>query len=199
MIEAYPLQWPVGYPRTVMTEISRFGDHSLSKAVSCVNSELQSMGAKNVVISSNIPVRKDGLPRSDYSKRSINDVGVAIYFLYKNEQKVLCCDAWRCVEDNIWAIVKSVEAMRGLGRWKVSQIIEQTFHGFKALPEKATGKSCWDILGMVPTRDVHAISKKYKELAIKMHPDTGGSAEAFAELSKAREDAVQYAQNIDKR
>ena len=42
-------------------------------------------------------------------------------------------------------LAKSIEAMRGIERWGPSQMMERTFTGFAALPEKS-GSDWWDVL-----------------------------------------------------
>ena len=58
------------------------------------------------------------------------------------------CDKWRDVYDNIYAIGKTIEALRGIERWGTGDMVEQAFTGFVALPSP---KSPWEILG-VPSR-----------------------------------------------
>lgn len=192
MIEAYPLHWPIGYKRSVLTYSSRFGNHSLSQATKEVLLEIERLGATNPIISTNIPLRLDGMPRSDYSRRIIDDKGVAVYFMHKNKQVVLACDRWNSIEDNLWAIACSISAMRSLDRWGVSDILERAFTGFTAIPERSGGRTCWDVLGMAPTKNEAAISEKYREMAKVKHPDVGGSHEEMNELNEARKDALEY-------
>ena len=57
MTEAYPLQWPHGWQRTKRPERARFGEHSLAYARDMAIAELERLGAKNIIISTNIPLR----------------------------------------------------------------------------------------------------------------------------------------------
>lgn len=194
MIEAYPLCWPVGQKRTDKPTWSRFGSHTLTQATKEVLLELDRMQCKDPIISTNIPLRKDGMPRADYQRRTITDYGVAVYFTRKGKQMVLACDKWDNIEDNLWAIARSIAAMRGLDRWGVSEVLERAFTGFTAIPESTRTKSCWDILGITPTKDSTTIHARYRELAKEMHPDKGGSAAAFCELQDARDAAIKFYQ-----
>jgi len=198
MIEAYPLQWPIGYPRTAMYAIkgSNFSEKTLAYVTNLLMSEIKRMGGKNVILSCNIPLNKNGYPRSDYARRLITDKGAAVYFIYNGRQVVLACDKWNRIEDNIYAMSLSIEAMRGLSRWGVSQVLERTFSGFTALPEAKHKRSPWDVLGMQPNRDEKAIHNRYRELSLKMHPDTGGTTESFVELQEARDAAVKFARGL---
>jgi hypothetical protein len=196
MIEAYPLCWPVGQKRTSFPQRSRFGDHTLSKATKEVLLEIERMGGKDPIISSNIPLRKDGMPRSDYEKRMVFDKGCAVYFMRNKKQVVLACDSWNCIEDNLWAIACSISAMRSLGRWGVSEILERAFSGFTAIPERASGKNCWDVLGIRQTANTVLIKTMYKQLAKERHPDGGGNTEAFQELNEAYDQAMKAAKSL---
>ena len=64
--------------------------------------------------------------------------------------------------------------------------------GFTALPEHASGRTCWQILGLLDARQQtrESIIAAYRARAPQCHPDTGGSHDAFAELNTAREQAL---------
>ena len=81
-IEAYPLHWPIGYPRTEKQQTSRFKySLTIAQARESVLEELRLLGASNVIISTNVPVKKDGFLYA--STRKIDDNGVAVYFSLK--------------------------------------------------------------------------------------------------------------------
>jgi hypothetical protein len=79
-----------------------------------------------------------------------NDPGIAVYFTLGKKRVVLACDKWAAPQENIYAIAKHVEALRGQDRWGVGSI-EQAFAGYMALEER-TGPSCFEILGISLTR-----------------------------------------------
>lgn len=192
MIEAYPLCWPVGYPRSKQNYGSRFETHTLTQATKKVLAEIDRMPGNCPIISTNVPLRKDGMPRADYLKRAISDYGVAVYFTYNKKQVVLACDRWSSVEDNLWSIALSIEAMRGLERWGVSDILDRTFTGFKALPEGIMPHSCWDVLNMPATKNADLVRAQFLKLAKELHPDAGGSAEQFHLLKTAQLEAIKF-------
>lgn len=198
----YPLFWPVGYSRERWPSTSRFGTVSFERARSAIFHELKlldyAMRPDNIILSTNIPLRQDGFPYA--SMRQPEDKGVAVYFPYKKEAVVLCCDQWNRVEHNLWAVAKTIEAMRGIERWGVSDFLKHSFQGFNALPPKqqapakrewwrvfdyqaCPGKASWDLAG---------VNAQYKSLAKTRHPDTGGSVAAFQELSQAYQEAKTY-------
>ena len=189
MVEAYPLQWPTGWNRTEIREHSNFrtgqGYNSRPtthyEASNLLSNELNRLGAKNIVLSSNLRLKQDGLP---YSKQiQPEDVGIAVYFEYQGNQQCIPCDKWKRAEDNIKAIAKTIEAIRGIDRWGAKDMVTAAFKGFQALPDYTSDD------GRVMTQmyqdyfsdceDRYDVHDKYKRLRRELHPDQGGDAEAF--------------------
>ncbi len=210
---AYPLDWPVGWKRTPSSEraYGRFnkkerqyssdGQRSwnnkkwltVSDGVSRVLDSLERMGISrdDIVISTNMETRLDGLPRSGAKEPS--DPGVAVYWR-KNHKSMMRCmaiDRYSNIADNLAAIAATLEAMRAIERHGGAEILERTFTGFAALPEKASEP--WrDVLGvgnedMGPTQ-VDSIAKK---LLMKYHPDHGGDRNKFEAVVAARKQALE--------
>lgn len=183
-IEAYPLHWPQGWPRARYTQTARF-EASFAKARDGLFNEIKLLGGTHIVLSSNIPLRRDGIPYANQPQPA--DKGVAVYFLRRGRSMVFACDRWNKVEDNIRAIEKTIEAIRGIERWGASEMMERAFTAFEALPAP---KSCWDILGLKPGASAADISAAYRSKARTAHPDAGGSEAAMAELNRARDEAM---------
>jgi len=178
MVDAYPLNWPTGWKRTQWPQPSRFGNHSLAYAMGYLMNELKRLGASHIVVNTNLTVRKtDGLPKS--GQRQPDDRGVAVYFRLYNENQCIPCDKWNRIECNIWAIAKSVEALRGLERWGAKEMVKASFQGFKALPETATQPKVDYFSGCV-TKD--ECKSRFRDLSKTLHPDQGGDGERFAEM-----------------
>lgn len=183
---AFPLQWPMGWKRSQWRTWSKFGDRSIDKAVSILLAELRRLGALNPVISANLTLRRDGYPSSSQSRPA--DPGIAVYFTLGKKRVVLACDKWERPQENIYAIAKHVEALRGQDRWGVGSI-EQAFAGYMALEER-TGPSCWEILEITPDATEQQILDAYRRKAREAHPDTGGSSEAFVQVTQAKDIAL---------
>lgn len=190
MIEAYPLHWPVGYKRTKYRKDSAF-KQSPDKVQILLRSELNRLGAANVVVSSNVPVRKDGYLYSDMSTTKIDDPGVAVYFKYKGQNVSMCCDTYERPWENVYALAKGIEAIRGMERWGVSEFIERAFTGFKALPEQTSQPSWWGVLGISEKSGKDDIVQAYRNLVKIHHPDAGGNAEHFNKINDAYQQAIK--------
>ena len=193
MIEAYPLQWPVNYKRTAPADKTHAPfKTAFAKARDEIINQLPKMGATNIIISSNVPLKRDGLPYAvpfGNSKSVTDDPGIAVYFNFNNEQKVICCDAYHSLDDNMQAINKTIEALRGIDRWGCSDIINQTFTGFKALEEKVS-RNWWEVLQIAKTATADEIKRAYYKRAKETHPDSGGSAADFDQVKRAYDEAI---------
>lgn len=182
-IEAFPLQWPVGRPRTKFRETARFHT-TIGAAVDRIRDEVRMLGGATLVISSNLPLRRDGLPSA--RPGAIGDSGVAVYFKLKGKPMCFACDRWHGVENNMQAIAKTIEALRGIERWGTGQMVQQAFTGFTALPSP---EQPWQVLGLDtsrPTRD--QIDEAHRRLAAEHHPDRGGDTHQMARINAARDE-----------
>ncbi|MEH6474441.1 MAG: hypothetical protein V7727_02075 [Sneathiella sp.] len=186
-IEAFPLCWPTGRPRAKSQERSRF-DTSQNTAQSSLLWELDLLGARNVVISTNIALRLDGLPYSN--RRAPVDKGVAVYFSNQGDQVCFACDRWDKIGDNMQAIRKTVEALRGIARWGTGDMMKAAFTGFTALPAPITND--WRrALGLSGQPTKKEAETAFKLLAREAHPDAGGSTHEMAKLNAAIKEARQ--------
>lgn len=186
MIQAYPLQWPMGWTRKERPQMSKFST-SLADASAALMKELRMMGAQRIIISSNLMLRKDGLPYA--SQRRPDDAGVCVYFIKDGQQMAIPCDWWTDVEDNVQAIRLTVEALRGIERWGTREMMAAAFTGFKALPQatEETPTHFWnDILGVSADCTFAEAKAAYRDLSKKTHPDMpGGSEAAFKQVEEA--------------
>lgn len=148
--------------------------------------ELRRLGAAREVLSTNVQRRLDGRPYS--GKGQPGDSGVAVYFQLKGEPVALACDKWNRVEDNIWAIVKHIESLRGQRRWGVGTM-EQAFRGYTALPAvgQSSGIKWWETLGVSINAEADQVKEAYRILVKKHHPDAlgGGDVELFHRVQEA--------------
>lgn len=192
-VQAYPLQWPVGRQRSSERYASDFRQrnrsaHTVEQGVSFVLHELDLMRADDVVISSNIQLRADGLPRSGQPQPG--DPGVAVYFSFDERPVCIACDQWGKVQDNIWAVGLTLEAMRGIDRWGAAKL-EATFTGYAALPPGPAEEHWADVLGISVKASVDQIRDAYRTKVKVAHPDAGGDHAAFIRVQGAYERAMK--------
>lgn len=181
---AYPLQWPSGVPRERNPSPSPF-TATIKSADEDIRREVRLMGGTLPVVSSNLELRRDGLPYA--GQRQPDDAAVAVYFMRRGRQMVFACDKWRKVEDNMRAIAKTIEALRGIERWGSSDLMERAFTGFEALPAP---EQWWQVLGVPQKATADEIRNAYRAKARSAHPDQGGSTAAMARLNAARDTGV---------
>lgn len=191
---AYPLSWPHGRPRTLphqrtRSAFSRESAHALTleQARRQLEDELRRLGVHKFILSTNVQLRQDGYPYS--GRKAPDDPGVAVYFTLLKRPTVLACDKWDRVPDNIRAIVKHIDALRGQERWGVGSI-EQAFAGYVALPApgQATERS-WRSVFECTSHDeittLDELSLRYRRLAMERR----GDEDLLRELNVARDQA----------
>lgn len=197
MIDAYPLQWPIGYKRnnSDSRKRSKFittADRSQKFLREEVRRLCGRTAEPHLIISTNIPVRKDGGLYIEYMNRRIDDPGVAIYFKYKGKDISMCCDQYITVWENVYALGKGIEALRSMDRWGVSDFLERAFTGFSALPENTqVVKMWWEVLMVSQFASEEEIKTAYRSLAKKYHPDVNKvNPEYFNTIQSAYELAI---------
>lgn len=206
---AYPLSWPDGWKRTQssMRTQAQFNKSArieapgempaysakkrlaVADAVQRLLRELSLMGVPdwNVIISTNVPLRLDGMPRSD---KEPADPGAAVYWKKGDKQAMRCMaiDRYTRVADNLAAIAATLEAMRAIERHGGGTILERAFLGFAALPERATQH--WrEVLGIEGNATPQLVEDRFRALAQVHHPDKGGDRNKFEEIVQARDAA----------
>lgn len=142
--------------------------------------ELDRMGARYSVLSTNLDLRLDGLPRS--GQRQPDDPGVAVYFQLDGKPIVLACDRYRKVEENVAAIAAHIDAMRTAERHGVGSFKEM-FAGFTALPAPLAPDD-WRKILLEPVT-LEQAEAVYRERMKEAHPDVGGSNAEAAALNAA--------------
>lgn len=179
----YPLHYPVGWTRTKQPKQTYKYKVSFTQARDELLHELELLSATNIIISSNIPTRNDGLPYANWKGGEPKDTGVAIYFDLNRKPYALACDHWNRVRDNLREIGLYICAMRDLVNRPVGSL-QQVFAGFQALPP-STPDTWWRILGVDKDADLETIKAAYRQKARVYHSDVGGSDEQMVRLNAA--------------
>ncbi|WP_420147199.1 J domain-containing protein [Spirosoma sp.] len=211
MIPAHPLQWPVSRDRTKAPGAATYST-ILTTAYDYVLKQLTLLGAKKIVISSNAVLKKDGKPSAKQPK--IADSGVAVWFQWSGSQTIwysISCDIYNSIADNLRAIGLSVIDIRNITRRLNTPLIRM----FMATPPqdqsqqqkppprqepppprqeyKREAPQFWrSVLSVSLTAGWPETKRAYYQLAKIRHPDTGGSAAQFQELSRAYSEAKKY-------
>lgn len=205
--QRYPLSWPVGWKRisrhqrqrasfsasgsrTVadvngQTRTERVARQlTVADALKRVSGELSRLGATHEILSTNVILRIDGLPRSGQPEPE--DPGAAVYFKLKGQPRCLACDKWNRVADNIAAIAQHIDALRRIDRYGVGTL-EQAFAGYAALPAN-TAANWRDVFGFPSDRRIawSEVEDAFRNAARAAHPDVGGTHEQMARLTEAK-------------
>lgn len=189
---ACPLSWPATWSRTEFPRRSAF-QVTFAQARDGLLSELRMLGAREVLISSNVALRRDGLPYA--AAKDPDDAGVAVYFELDGQPKCIPVDKWDRVKDNLRAVELTVAALRGLERWGAKHMVDAAFQGFAALPAGGTREAdpWWVVLGVRANDPRPIIESAYRRLARKHHPDLAGkdNHEQWLVIQKAWEQAMR--------
>jgi len=188
--QPYPLSWPAGWPRTqshkrMDAQFRNDGRRvSVHQAQQRISREVERLHARNPLLSSNVVRNLDGSIRSN--QRDPEDPGVAIYFDLDGQPTSLACDKWDRVADNICALAKHIEALRGMDRWGVGSV-KQAFAGYQALPAP---EQWFEVLGVSVSASIDEINAAYRSMAKSAHSDHGGSDAAMSRLNVARDQGL---------
>lgn len=187
-INAYPLSWPEGWQRTKWYGRNRSKFKStFAVARDELIAEIERLQGRyarvpDPILSTNVKLRLDGLPYANQPEPE--DPGVAVYFEYKKRPMVFACDKYPKVWENMVAIRKTIEAIRGMERWGASDMMERAFQGFTALPDLGTD-DWWNVLGVGPTASRAEVDAAYRRRRSMHHPDKGGNTVLFDQVQRA--------------
>lgn len=207
---AYPLTWPDGWARTPASQRKhghfnklkpnapgenitwrRVQNITVADAIDRILKQLSMMGIDRdeLIVSTNVPTRLDGLPKSGASQPI--DPGGAVYWRNGGGvMKAIAIDIYFTVADNLAAIAATLEAMRTIERHGGAQVQERVFRGFLALPA-TTEPNWWDVLQVQRNAGAAVIEASYKRLARIHHPDmNAGSQDAMARVNVAYQRAL---------
>lgn len=189
-------KWP-GKPRSSYSQKRAVFRAKYSARLDLLEKELNNLGGKDIIIQAYFDlrdIRNDGWPRSSARPKSS---GVIVTFRNrKNEQLSFPCDTYSGWEDNLYAIALSLEALRTVDRYGVTQNAEQ-YQGWKRLAPPAQEQSKdveWALAHLARLAgttaqslrlDPFAVDLAYRAAAKMTHPDKGGTAEAFHLVQEA--------------
>lgn len=184
---AFPLQWPAGKPRTNIDRRKRGQFQADGRpitriaAVEKVRREVAALGGVYPLISSNLELRKDGMPRLDRAEPY--DAGICLFFSMKGRPYAMACDTYSELAQNIAAVANHIEATRRIERYGVATAAE-TLQAFQTLPAP---KRPHEILGVAIGATSAEIKAAWRARIADAHPDRTGSHDAAAEVNAARD------------
>jgi len=206
--EAYPLTWPAGWRRTdpyrrtdakfrkgqggwrgegAEARYQAAARVDLGEALNRVYRELRAFGAQDVIVSSDLRLRNDGLPYSQQATSGL-DPGVAVYWRDGKKDRCMAIDRYNRIADNLAAIAATLDAMRAIERHGGALILDRAFTGFTALPQP---EQWFQVLGVKSTASRDEIDSAYRTLAMQHHPDRGGDSSQMARINTARDVALE--------
>ena len=184
-VSAYPLQWPVGWPRTKDRKPSQFRTQ-LNGALTNARTSLHAFGkdtgadTSGVVISSNVSLGVDAPA----------DPGVAVWFSWNGELRCIAVDRYRTPAENLQAIHLVLEARRTEIRHAGVVMARASMAGFTAALPSPGSKHWSAVLGVGRDASLSEIEAAWRRLAAERHPDKpGGSDAEMADLNRARDEA----------
>lgn len=172
---------------------------SYAKTLDLLEYELRHLRARDIVIQAGFTfdqIRNDGWPRSNAQP---SDPGVIVSFQSPQGEFSFPCDRYTDWQGNLRAIALSLQALRAVDRYGVTQHAEQ-YRGWQQLPPPAPPSSntmSRDIAATVlanysiftPAEILTQPDKReeaYRQAARKTHPDAGGSHEKFVLVQQAK-------------
>jgi DnaJ domain len=206
---AYPLDWPIGWKRTAVRTRAKFGrgvqqyrtevqngvsrqvpsytqktSLTIEQATRRVRDELKRFGVSDwdVIISTNLQLRNDGMPRS--GQANPRDPGAAVYWKKAKDTRCMAIDRYDRVADNLAAIAATLDAMRAIERHGGATILDRAFTGFVALPAP---EQPFQVLGVGANASKEEIERAYRKLAGEHHPDRGGDEQQMSRINAARD------------
>jgi hypothetical protein len=192
---AYPLAWPPHKARTPWQQQKHgqfsSGDRKISRvyALGRLEREVEMLGGRYLVVSSDLELRRDGQPHLGRGEPA--DPGVCAYFQMKGKPYAMACDTFDVLAQNIAAIAAHIKATRAIERYGVATAAE-TLQAFQALPPPATGapkpsRPWWETFGVLRDHaDEETVNALYRVKAKSVAADQG----ALLELNLARDAAL---------
>lgn len=192
--QRFPLAWPAHRPRRKAQDRIRGEFIAGGKLINAtaasdkLEDQIERLGGKYPILSSNIELRMDGRPKSGLKPV---DPGVCAYFELKGRPLALACDTYTEVAQNIAAIANHIEAVRRQERYGVASA-EESLQAFVAIEDRSSWRDVLGLRGPVGRSDIESA---HRRLAADHHPDKGGDPARMADINAARDAALKEIQS----
>lgn len=156
--------------------------------------ELRKLNARDIVIEAGYrtdQIRNDGWPRGGVSPAH---PGVVLYCKTADGPLSFPCGHYARMEDNLHAIVLTLENLRAIDRYGVT-LQHQQYLGFAALPAPATTGTVEQAAALLASITAFSAGvilenremyrQAYRQAAARMHPDSGGDRNAWEAMQLA--------------
>ena len=172
MAEAYPLHWPEGWPHTDVGKRKKSSSFKVNvgKAIEELYRELEQLGAKDIVLSSNLTL--NALHRPYSKQRQPDDPGIAVYFTLNKKPTVMARDGFADWRDNIRSLGLAVEAIRALRRHGGAHMMDRAFTGFAALEDQSNAN--WRDMIVYYGEDIKKAEAHFRRRLHSERPDRHG-------------------------
>lgn len=101
----------------------------------------------------------------------------------KHVNRTVTVDRFERPVDNLWALAVGLDDVRMNELRGLDTVAQQVYQAIAAPRQRDP----WEVLGLRPDADIDAIEAVYRTKAKRLHPDSGGSVDAFKELQEAYE------------
>lgn len=181
--------WP--WKETAHRGTSRFRS-SWAAIDSLLRSEADKINASTVVLQIDVmerDIRLDGWIKA--TARPSSPRVVITIERWRADTLAFHCDSYLDWQDNVYAIAKTLEALRAIDRYGVSSSGEQ-YTGWKAIGDGRMTKDeaarlLAEVAGVPDRRplDIERSAPLLRAARVAAHPDTGGSHERFVKVEEA--------------
>jgi hypothetical protein len=192
------VEWPIELgERTPRHERTRNNHYevTLSRAFKKLEEELERLDVDDFRYSFDAPSREvDGRP---YKNAKPDDPAFLLRWTKGGEQFAVGCDAYSRLRDNVRTVGLYVNEKRMMESRDVATG-DSEFSNLR-LPapddvEARSGRRARDVLDVRPHASREEIREAYREKIKEVHPDNGGTVEAFREVQDARDELLERAE-----
>jgi len=187
------LDWPQGFDRTPDHERERGSRFrvSLGQTTEDLETEIDRLDPDDWRPSiANQHTKSNGLPLHNASP---DDPGFVLRWTKDGEQFAVACDAYRRLRDNVREVYLWVHETRMRGQRPV--VTGNSEFAAARLPSGeddavVAGPPAHEVLDVAPDAAPDVVKAAYRQKTKEMHPDHGGSPEAFQRLTRAKEEML---------
>jgi hypothetical protein len=185
------IEWPTGFDRTDPSERThnKKFEVSLAKSFSDLEKELEKLGVDDYDYEFDARQRKRD--KRPYSRANPDDPSFVVKWTMGGEQYAVACDQYTSLRDNVRAAGLYIKEKRMMENRPVTTG-EAEFTNLRLPSGDEDGAVVGQeppcaILGVEPDADDSAVRAAYRERLKEVHPDQGGSVEAFGRVKDAKE------------